>query len=81
MRDNMDPSVRGVQDMRRLLNVPPLAAIPVIITRADRRRHLRIVGGSWLGATTSLVTAAVLVHLFVRPLDVMWLSLLHRFGM
>jgi hypothetical protein len=28
----------------------------------------------------TLVAAAVLVHFFVRPLDILWLSLLRRFG-
>jgi hypothetical protein len=81
LRDNMDVSVRGVQDMRRLLSVPPLAAIPVMITKAERRRHKRVIGYSWLSAMVSVAGAAAIVHAFVRPLDVVWLSLLHRFGM
>ena len=36
MRETLDASVRGVQDMRALLSVPPLAAIPIIVTRAQR---------------------------------------------
>jgi polysaccharide biosynthesis transport protein len=81
LRDNMDVSVRGVQDMRRLLSVPPLAAIPVMITKAERRRHKRVIGYSWLSAMVSVAGAAAIVHAFVRPLDVVWLSFLHRFGM
>jgi uncharacterized protein involved in exopolysaccharide biosynthesis len=81
LRDNMDVSVRGIQDMRRLLSVPPLAAIPVMITRAERRQRKRVIGYSWLSAMVSVAGAAAIVHAFVRPLDVVWLSLLHRFGM
>jgi uncharacterized protein involved in exopolysaccharide biosynthesis len=81
MRETLDASVRGVQDMRALLSVPPLAAIPIIVTQAERKTQKRIVLSSWTGAVVSLMTAAVAVHLFVRPLDVVWMNLLRRFGM
>jgi polysaccharide biosynthesis transport protein len=81
MRETLDASVRGVQDMRALLSVPPLAAIPHIVTRAEKKTHKRIVLSSWAGAAVSLMTVAVAVHLFVRPLDVVWINLLRRFGM
>jgi hypothetical protein len=38
------------------------------------------VGFSWGGGVTAVVLAAVVVHLFVRPLDVVWVILLRRFG-
>jgi succinoglycan biosynthesis transport protein ExoP len=81
MRESLDGSVRGVQDMRALLSVPPLAAIPMIVTGAEQRRQKRIVRFSWLGIVAGLTTIALIVHLFVRPLDVVWISLLRRFGM
>jgi uncharacterized protein involved in exopolysaccharide biosynthesis len=81
MRESLDGSVRGVQDMRALLSVPPLAAIPMIVTGAEQRRQKRIVRFSWLGIIAGLMTIALIVHLFVRPLDVVWISLLRRFGM
>jgi polysaccharide biosynthesis transport protein len=81
MRETLDASVRGVQDMRALLSVPPLAAIPLIVTRAEKKTQKRIVLSSWAGAVVSLMTVAVAVHLFVRPLDVVWINLLRRFGM
>jgi succinoglycan biosynthesis transport protein ExoP len=81
LRDSLDGSVRGVRDMRALLSVPPLAAIPVIVTRADSRKRRRVVAFSWLGSVVGLVTFTSFVHFYVRPLDVVWVSLLHRFGM
>jgi uncharacterized protein involved in exopolysaccharide biosynthesis len=80
LRDNLDASVRGVRDMRQLLKVPPLAAIPVIVTQAEARRHRRRVVYSWVGGVAGVLLLAAVVHFFVRPLDVVWLSLLHRFG-
>jgi succinoglycan biosynthesis transport protein ExoP len=81
LRDSLDPSVRGVRDMRALLSVPPLAAIPVIVTRADSRKHRRAMTFSWLGSVGGLVALTSVVHFYVRPLDVVWISLLRRFGM
>ena len=81
LRNNLDASVRGVQDVRALLSVPPLAAIPVIVTRAESKKHRRMVRYSWLSAFVSLTTLVTLMHFFVRPLDVVWISLLRRFGM
>ena len=80
LRDSLDASVRGVQDIRALLSVPPLVAIPVIATQAEQRRHKRVMRYSWQGAVVSLLAIAAAVHFLIRPLDVVWLSLLRRFG-
>jgi succinoglycan biosynthesis transport protein ExoP len=80
LRDGLDASVRGVQDIRALLSVPPLVAIPVIATQAEQRRHKRMVRYSWQGAIVSIIAIAAAVHFLIRPLDVVWLSLLRRFG-
>jgi len=80
LRDSLDGSVRGVQDIRTLLSVPALVAIPVILTRAEQRRHKRVVRYSWQGAIVTLISLGVIVHFLVRPLDVLWLSLMRRFG-
>jgi uncharacterized protein involved in exopolysaccharide biosynthesis len=80
MGDNFDTSVRGVRDVRALLAIPPLAAIPHIGTQAERslRRRRRLL--SWIGGLVGLAALLAAVHFFVRPLDVVWLGLLQRFG-
>jgi succinoglycan biosynthesis transport protein ExoP len=79
-RESLDASIRGPGDIRQLLQVPALASIPVIVTNADRRRRKLINRFSWGGSVAAVLVAAVVVHFFVRPLDVVWLSLLQRFG-
>jgi polysaccharide biosynthesis transport protein len=81
MRDKLDASVRGVQDMRALLMVPPLAAIPRIVTQAEKRKHRRAVRYGWAGALASVSTLLVVVHFLLVPLDVLWLAMLRRFGL
>jgi len=80
LRNSLDLSVRGAQDIRALLAVAPLAAVPRIVTRAERRRHQRVVRYSWPGVIVGLIALAAGVHYWVRPLDVVWATLLQRFG-
>jgi hypothetical protein len=76
----LDGSVRGPKDVRELLQIAPLAAIPVVVTRREQAHRRRILRYSWGGGLAALVVAAVAVHLLVAPLDVLWLVLLRRFG-
>jgi uncharacterized protein involved in exopolysaccharide biosynthesis len=79
-RESIDASVRGPNDIRSMLQVPALACIPVMLTAADRARRRRIAAFSWAGSAVVVVLAVVSVHLFFRPLDVLWATLLRRFG-
>ena len=76
----LDGSVRGREDLHRLLQTPPLALIPVMLTNADHaaRRSRRVL--SVYGVFAGMVTAALLIHLLYRPLDVLWVSALRRLG-
>jgi polysaccharide biosynthesis transport protein len=79
-RESFDGSVRGPADVRRLFALPALASIPVIVTADDRRRRRRIVRFSWRGGVAAVLVSTAMVHLFVRPLDVVWQIVLRRFG-
>jgi len=79
-RESFDASVRGPSDIRQLLKVPTLASIPLIVTSEEHSRRRRIVRYSWVGGLTALVLLAATVHLFVRPLDVLWLTVVRRLG-
>ena len=59
----MDGSVRSSKDIQELLGMPPLAAIPFVETRSDRRRRIvrNLVHVSFAGLMVS--GAAVGVHL------------------
>jgi uncharacterized protein involved in exopolysaccharide biosynthesis len=80
LRESLDSSVRGASDLERLLGVAPLAVVGRIATgaeqRALRRRRWLLLGGALL--LTGLAVLAV--HLWVRPLDVLWHLLLRRLG-
>jgi uncharacterized protein involved in exopolysaccharide biosynthesis len=56
-----DSSVRNARDVQELLGVPPLASIPLVETRADRRRRfIRILGhASFAGIMISIAVVGV----------------------
>ncbi len=74
-------TVRNRDDLLQLIGVAPLALVPHIGTNAEAkaaRRRFRLALGSAAGTACM---ALVLVHLFYRPLDVIWYSYMQRFGL
>jgi polysaccharide biosynthesis transport protein len=70
--ESRDDSVRGRRDLERMLEVAPLAILPLMLTKADRSRqrwHQRM---AVLGMAGAFAVVLVLTHLFYRPLDVLW---------
>jgi uncharacterized protein involved in exopolysaccharide biosynthesis len=76
----LDTRVRGRDDILSLLQVPPLAIVPWVISDAERksRRKKRYILA--ISAVASLAAALVLIHLLFRPLDVLWFTILRRFA-
>jgi polysaccharide biosynthesis transport protein len=72
--------VRGPHDLRALLTSPPLAIIPVMLTSFDRARRQRWRARALFGGAASFLVALALIHLFYRPLDVLWIVALRRLG-
>ena len=79
-RESMDTSVRSRRDLESLLNVPPLAVVPWIETEADRIAAVRRQRFTLAGGITAIVLMMTAIHLFYRPLDVLWQVILRRFA-
>jgi polysaccharide biosynthesis transport protein len=73
-----DQSVRNRFDLEALVQVPPLAILPRIVTLGEitRRRWQRRL--AVMGTLGAFALALVLVDLFYKPLDVLWLVALRR---
>jgi len=80
VREAFDPSVRGPNDIRRLLQVPALASIPVIVTTDDRGRRKRTAQLACGGSVAAVLAIVLAIHFLVTPLDVVWLILVRRLG-
>ena len=78
--ENVDTTIRGRQDVLKLLSIPPLATIPIMLTAFDRQRLRRQRVSAVFGAAGSFIIALVLIHNFYRPLDVLWIMALRRLG-
>jgi uncharacterized protein involved in exopolysaccharide biosynthesis len=77
----IDGTVRGRKDMVSAFSVPMLAIVPRINTLADIGRGRRRVRYA-LGTVVVLIIAAVgAVHVFYRPLDVLWFAAVRRLGL
>ena len=76
--ETFDTSVRNRRDLEALLNIPPLAILPWIETDADRQLRSTRRRYAMLGTAVSVVLASTLVHIFFRPLDVLWQVVLRR---
>ncbi len=81
VRDALDQSIRGARDLGRLIEVPPLAAIPLLETSEEAAARRRVARYSWQGALGALAVAVVLVHFLYRPIDVIWLTVARRLGL
>lgn len=55
--ESFDPSVRGLKDVSALERWPMLGAVPEIMTDADRRKRVRLMGA--LGASYVVATAII----------------------
>ncbi len=76
----LDGTVRGTAGVVAAVNVAPLAAVPQIYTVDDiRQARLRQFIISGVVVMAAAVTLAGM-HLFFRPLDVLWFSILQRLG-
>jgi uncharacterized protein involved in exopolysaccharide biosynthesis len=72
--ESRDGSVRSRRELELLLEVPPLAILPLMLTAADRARQRRQRRFALLGTAGAFALALVLTHLFYRPLDVLWVE-------
>lgn len=74
----LDKGLHGARTVQRITGAPPLAVIPRISTRAEQRRRLRRRLLLAAAAVACLVIGVVAVHLFVKPLDLLWFTLLRK---
>lgn len=80
-RDALSSAVRSARDLETLLTVPPLVVIPVIETVADVAYRRRARRRALVGGIAGVAVAVICVHLFYRPLDLLWFSALRRMGL
>ena len=74
----LDRSVRTSADLQKRLQIRPLSTIPFVVTDADRRRRKKLIFATLTGGTVAACAAAVMMHVFYRPLDVIWYKVVDK---
>lgn len=78
--ESMDNAIHGPAALAAVIGGAPIATIPFIDNELDRRRG----GRFWLLTTAAGVVGAgvllLLIHLFYKPIDVLWFVLLRKLG-
>ena len=72
LQEASDRSVRTTEDLTRALPFPVLAEIPEIVTPEDDRRRKTRMKLGFASAFLVLALAALIVHLFVMDVDILW---------
>ncbi len=78
----MDASVRGEKALTDVLGgVAPISVIPYIENESDTDTHLQRRTRVKLALVFSLIALFIFVHLFYKPLDVIWFIVLNKLGL
>lgn len=77
----LDEGIRGERELLELLGITPLATIPYLMIAEEqtppRTRLYATVGG----IAVSIILILLIVHLAIKPLDVIWYVLLRKLGL
>jgi uncharacterized protein involved in exopolysaccharide biosynthesis len=78
IRETMDPSIKGVEELYRLAGVPVLSAISFMQTPQERRARRVKWAVVALGSIAAVGVSLFLIDQFVMPLDVFWVKVQRR---
>jgi type VI protein secretion system component VasF len=76
----VDPSIKSAKQLGRKFPAPILSVIPHIETAEERAKRKRKRLVLWALIAAALVLAAVLIHLFYMPLELLWYLIPRRLG-
>ena len=75
VQENLDHSIKTARELDNLGDIPVLSTIPVIGSEEEiKRRRKRIIIGSLL-AIGVVCAVLIVVHIFVMPLDILWIKI------
>jgi polysaccharide chain length determinant protein (PEP-CTERM system associated) len=80
LMEMLNSAVHGTKQLTSIVGVPPLVAVPHIVTPIERRRRRLHRVAMATGAVVVLVVGTELYDQYVQPLDVLWGVISQRFG-
>ena len=76
--DQIDTRVWGYDGVKSISGSAPLVAIPYIETSSDRRRKWILRLGALLFMVIMIALALIAIHMFYKPLDVLWYIIMRK---
>ena len=78
-RELLDAGLYSIHTIQNLTGSAPLAIIPRITTTEERRRRILIALGIVVGFVIIVGITLLAIHVFYKPLDVLWFRIAARF--
>ncbi len=78
---NLDRSVRGADMLESITGRPALTSVPYLETEAERSAHRRRRMLSIIGLIGIVAVVLAILHVYWKPLDVVWFILMRRLGL
>lgn len=78
LREMLDASIHGDKELTAVVGVLPFAVIPYIENGEDVARRAAIYRKGLVIVAIGSVALLLLVHVYIRPLDVVWSMLINR---
>lgn len=76
----MDGSIRSRRDLELAIGAPPLAVIPLIVTKQETKTMIKRRWIIVLLVIAAGISGLLMIHLMLKPLDVLWYVLLRKLG-
>ncbi|ARN74080.1 GumC family protein [Oceanicoccus sagamiensis] len=77
----MDPGLRGEKAITDLTGVAPLVSVPYIFTEDEDKSSTRHMYYLFIGIILLGLLGLLGIHLFYKPIDVIWFILMRKFGL
>lgn len=79
-REATDHSIWGANGLLAAQGVPPIAEIPQITTRAEAARQQQLRKIALIATPAGIALLTLIIHFAVKPLDVLWYTVLRELG-
>lgn len=77
----LDESIKGRLELTELLGMAPLGSIPYLVIAEEEKKVDKKARLTWIAVAIGIVIVLALIHLFYKPLDVLWFVVLRKLGL
>ena len=78
LRETLDSSIKTAGELAAVTGLPLLAAMPLMVTAEQVRKKRILTVSLVLGAILAVGGCLVVIHLFIMPLDMLWIKIQRR---